>query len=116
VDYFLPAQRIAIEFDETQHFTAPRHLTLALYPSDFPLGFDRERWMTLCAKLDRHDDSPPHRDEQRAWLDALRDFSPALTGNRPTVRIYAGDTPWCMLNPARRHDVRAFKRRWLPGL
>jgi hypothetical protein len=116
VDYFLPARRVVVEFDETQHFTAPRRLTLALYPVNFPLGFDRARWMTLCAKLDRHDDSPPHRDEQRAWLDVLRDFASALGVNRPTVRIYAGDNVWCTLDPACRDDVRAFKRRYLPGL
>src|SRR5438034_558017 len=29
VDYFLPQYRVAVEFDESQHFTAPRRLTLA---------------------------------------------------------------------------------------
>ena len=33
-DYFLPERRVAVEFDEPQHFTAPRHLTLTLYPPD----------------------------------------------------------------------------------
>jgi hypothetical protein len=114
-DYFLPRHRLTVEFDESQHFTAPRRLALSLYPVDVPLGFDLGRWMTLCAQLDRHDRRPPYRDEQRAWLDALRDFSAPLLGNRPTVRVYAGDEAWCSLDRGRQ-QVEAFKRRYLPEI
>ena len=61
VDYFLPRQRVVVEFDESQHFTAPRRISLSLYPADLALGFAAERWMALCAQLDRHDRTPPHR-------------------------------------------------------
>lgn len=116
VDYFLPKHRIAVEFDESQHFTAPRRLTLDLYPSEVPLGFGRDRWMDLCVKLNRKDNSPPYRDEQRAWLDVLRDFSSVFLGNKPTVRIYAGAEKWCVLEPTRAEHVEAFTRRYLTGL
>jgi hypothetical protein len=115
-DYFLTEERVAVEFDESQHFTAPRRLSLALYPPDLALGFDRSRWMDLCARLNRRDHSPPYRDEQRAWLDVLRDVSAVVLGNRPTVRVYAGDGRWCALDPARADDVEAFARRYLPGI
>ena len=115
-DYYLLGRRIAVEFDESQHFTAPRRLSLMLYPPGLALGFDRHRWMELCARIDRRDDTPPYRDEQRAWLDALRDFSAALLGNRPTVRVYAGDERWCALDPDRDDHVASFVSRYVPGL
>jgi hypothetical protein len=116
VDYFLPEYSIAVEFDEAQHFTVPRGLTLKLYPADIRLGFDRKRWLDLCEDLNRRDNSPPYRDEQRAWLDVLRDFSAVLLEHRPTVRIFAGDERWCALDPARAETVQAFARRYLPGV
>jgi hypothetical protein len=108
VDYFLPNRHLGIEFDESQHFTAPRRLTLELYPSELTLSFDRQRWEGLCKQLDRHDNSPKYRDEQRAWLDVLRDFSSLLLGNQPTVRIYARDEEWCSFDPDHIEDVKKF--------
>jgi hypothetical protein len=69
------------------------------------LGFSRERWLQLCAELNRHDNSPPYRDEQRAWFDTLRDFAPACLGLQPVARIYAGAAIWCHLD--RREWVEA---------
>ena len=116
VDYFLPRQRVVVEFDESQHFTAPRRIALSLYPADLALGFAAERWMSLCAELDRHDQTPPHRDEQRAWLDTLRDFSAPLLCHGSTVRVYAGDEVWCSLDPAQPGNVERFRRCYLPGV
>jgi hypothetical protein len=95
VDYYIPSQRLVIEFDEPQHFTSPRMIALRSYPTDLGIGFDRTTWIDLCAKLDRHDADPVYRDEQRAWYDTLRDFSVELLGHRPLVRIPAMRTKWC---------------------
>ena len=114
VDYFLPVQRVVIEFDESQHFTKPRLISLRHYPPNLRLGYDRQNWMTLAAKLDRHDNNPvPYRDEQRAWYDTLKDFSSMILGNAPTVRLYAKDRQWCQLDPDRKEDVDLFYNLYL---
>ena len=62
----------------TQHFTKPREIALGLYPQNIPYGFSVERWRKLCESLDKRDNDPPYRDEQRAWYDTLRDFAPQI--------------------------------------
>jgi hypothetical protein len=98
VDFFVKSVGLIVEVDETQHFTTPRAMTLEQYPEALPVGFHRERWLQLCAALNRHDNSPPYRDEQRAWLDTLRDFAPVHLGMQPVVRLYAGAAVWCRLD------------------
>jgi hypothetical protein len=49
-DFYLPAHRMIIEFDERQHFTLPRAASLKAYPTAVPLGFDKERWIALCER------------------------------------------------------------------
>lgn len=107
-DFFVPSPGFIVEFDEDQHFTAPRALALDAYPEDVVIGFDRARWRSLCCSLNRHDNRPPYRDEQRAWYDALRDLVPVLHGLRPTVRLYAGDRRWCALDPRSQRDRDTF--------
>jgi hypothetical protein len=105
VDFFVRSVGLIVEFDEAQHFTKPRAIALERYPATLTLGFSRERWLQLCAELNRHDNSPPYRDEQRAWFDTLSDFAPACLGLQPVVRIYAGAANWCRLD--RREWVEA---------
>jgi hypothetical protein len=50
-DFFLPDERLIIEYDERQHFTLQRAKALELYPLDLPLGFDREEWITSCQTI-----------------------------------------------------------------
>lgn len=88
-----------LEFDESQHFSRPRLLTLSLYPMDLPVGFSVDRWRELCREIDAMDDMPIDRDERRAWYDTLRDLAPRLHGFEPTVRLYAGEFRWCALDP-----------------
>jgi hypothetical protein len=97
-----------LEFDESQHFTSARKITLELYP-DLTLGFDRRKWIELCLSIDAKDNSPPYRDEQRAWYDTLRDFLPELADLKPTVRLFARDLRWCSLNPDKNTDVDYFR-------
>jgi len=110
VDYFIPARNLIVEFDESQHFTKPRDVALSLYPYGQEFGFSVVKWRTLCQKLNKRDNDPPYRDEQRAWYDTLRDFAPTLLGTGQTVRIYSRDLIWCELNPDRKPDLLTFEQ------
>lgn len=90
-DYYVKSLNCLIEIDESQHFTAPRRITLHLYPKRFHSGFDIKEWIYRCKDLDRHDNDIPYRDEQRAWFDTIRDLLPPLFGMAPTIRIFAKD-------------------------
>lgn len=108
-DFFIPNSGFIVEFDESQHFTLPRKMTLKLYPENIELGFDRKRWIMLCERIDAKDNDPPYRDEQRAWYDTLRDFLPVIKGLKATVRLFAGDFMWCGLESYKTQDVEKFK-------
>jgi len=110
VDFFIPDQKLIVEFDESQHFTKPRDIALSLYPRDSLYGFCIQRWRRLCQELDRHDNDPPDRDEQRAWYDTLRDFAPICFLGRPTIRLYSRDFVWCSLDEKEESDVQTFKK------
>jgi hypothetical protein len=108
-DFFIPSPGFIVEFDESQHFTLPRRIALGTYPDELELGFNRGKWIALCEKINARDNDPPFRDEQRAWYDTLRDFLPVVKGLKPTVRLFAGDSVWCSLNPDDASDVVIFK-------
>lgn len=109
VDFFVPDPGFIVEFDESQHFTEPRKITLAHYPSDVTSGFSREVWMKHCDEIRTYDNDPPFRDEQRAWYDTLRDFIPEIKGFQPTVRLYVREMEWCKFDPENPGDVMMFK-------
>ncbi len=105
VDFFAIESGIIIEFDEPQHFTELRKIALSNYPDYLDIGFDKSKWQSLCTKLNREDNNPVYRDEQRAWYDTLRDFAPNILNLKPTIRLYAGDFAWCTLNLNNKSDV-----------
>jgi hypothetical protein len=109
VDFFLPGQRMIVEFDESQHFTEPRKIALAHYPPDINVGFSRDAWMKHCDEIRAYDNDPSFRDEQRAWYDTLRDFLPAANGFMPTIRLYSRDMEWCTLDPKLSVDIEKFR-------
>ena len=109
-DFFIPNPGFIVEFDESQHFTLPRKITLEEYPTNLELGFSKEKWIRLCNEINAKDNYPPHRDEQRAWYDTLRDFLPKILGMQPTVRLFAKDFIWCSLNPDNQEDVDTFRK------
>ncbi len=109
VDFFMPLQKFIVEFDESQHFTLPRKIALEHYPESLETGFDKKRWIHLSEKIRAKDSDPPHRDEQRAWYDTLRDFLPTVQGLKPTIRLYSKDYVWCSLSPESTSDVKKFK-------
>jgi hypothetical protein len=107
-DYYISDPPFILEFDESQHFSAPRLVTLSLYPAELKLGFSASRWKELCREIGAVDDRPFDRDERRAWYDTLRDLVPTMYGFNPTVRLYAGGYPWCSLDSASGPDQRRF--------
>ena len=106
-DYYIPALNCLLEFDESQHFTFPRALTFPHYPQRLRLGFDKREWIERCQVLNRHDNDPPHRDEARAWYDALRDILPVQFGMKPTIRIYSKHRIWCQEKGALKHFIKS---------
>ena len=121
-DYWVPNAGFIVEFDESQHFTSPRKLALAVYEDVIPLGFSARRWMELCEHHDARDNHPPYRDEQRVWYDTLRDLVPSIRDLQPTVRLYASDRVWCSLDADRSEDRKRFlelmreERPWSNGV
>lgn len=115
VDFFIPSEKIIIEFDESQHFTEPRGVALSLYPKKVKYGFSVDKWRKLCQELNKRDNDPPYRDEQRSWYDTLRDFAPQLWETGKTIRLYSRDFVWCSLNPKKESDLEAFKNLILSG-
>jgi hypothetical protein len=116
-DFFISAPPFIVEFDESQHFSRARLITLSLYPETIPLGFSPARWQKLCSEIDARDDQPIDRDERRAWYDTLRDLVPVVYGFEPTVRLYAAEAPWCSLeasNAAAQEHFRALINNRLP--
>ncbi|HEV2386928.1 MAG TPA: hypothetical protein VGS20_06685 [Candidatus Acidoferrales bacterium] len=109
-DFWIPNPGFVVEFDESQHFTECRALTLQKYPHDIPFGFDREKWLRLCNSILAEDHDPAFRDEQRAWYDTLRDFVPHLRGLHSTLRLFASEFPWCSLNPDTARDAETFRQ------
>lgn len=110
VDFYIPNEKIIVEFDESQHFTEPRGTALDLYPKTKRYGFPVDRWRNLCRELNKRDNDPPYRDEQRAWYDTLRDFAPQLWETGKTIRLYSRDLVWCSLNPKKESDLEAFRK------
>ena len=110
-DYFIPSTDTMIEFDETQHFTACRKLTLSLYGEHIQPGFNVTRWINLCEKINKTDPDPKciFRDEQRAWYDTLRDVAPDIIGISSIVRLFSKDHIWCKFNPNDSGDISRFK-------
>ena len=81
-DYFIPSEKLIIEYDEIQHFTCQRAKSLELYPTDLQFGFDCKEWLTACQLIKARDSDrkTPYRDEQRAYYDSLKDILAAQNG------------------------------------
>lgn len=108
-DFYVSHPPFIVEFDESQHFSQSRSVTLSLYPDGVKLGFPLDRWQELCREIDARDDTPVDRDERRAWYDTLRDLLPALHSFAPTVRLYALEFDWCTLDGASIRDRERFR-------
>lgn len=92
-DYFIPSQKLIIEYDERQHFTIPRAIALSNYPVGLRLGYDKSAWISACQTTRATDRGPEYRDEQRAFYDSLRDIL-GIRNGMTVVRIKHGDYDW----------------------
>ena len=108
-DYYISDPPFILEFDESQHFTGARLVTLAKYPVEILVGFPLPRWRDLCREIDAKDDDPYDRDERRAWYDTLRDLVPSLHGFKPTARLYAEEFEWCSLDADSSVEIETFR-------
>ncbi len=108
-DYYVADPPFILEFDESQHFSRARLITLSCYPSELPLGFSVSRWQQLCRDIGAIDDIPFDRDERRAWYDILRDLVPLVHGFKPTVRLYAEEFAWCGLDANSKSNNETFQ-------
>lgn len=89
-DYVIECIKTIIEYDEDQHFTKAREITFNHYPQDVETTFDKEVWIERCVRLNRHDNDPLYRDEQRAFRDAIRDIEAYKNGYK-LFRVYNGE-------------------------
>jgi hypothetical protein len=97
--YFGGEYKFIFEFDEFQHFSSRRLLTLLRYPDKVPLNFMIGDWMEFCrihhGKADAYRKNKMTLDfnfnggrtAQRAYLDCFRDLLPPLYDLNPTLRI-----------------------------
>jgi len=108
-DFFIPNPGFIVECDESQHFTEPRKISLQNYPEDKKIGYSKEEWIAHCKNLNKSDNYPPSRDEQRAWYDTIRDFLPEIMGFQPTVRLFSREIDWCRMDPSNATDIQNFK-------
>ena len=92
-DFFILHKKYIIEYDERQHFTIPRDISLSLYPDNLNLGFDIKDWRKYCQRIKAKDPDPPYRDEQRAFYDSLRDIF-AAQNSYHLIRIKHGNYDW----------------------
>ena len=87
-DFVCESKKIIIEYDERQHFTEARRLSLQAY-CDIPLGYDYKTWMKACEDIQAKDSQPFNRDEIRAYYDSVRDIEAEKNGYR-LIRIMHG--------------------------
>lgn len=92
-DFFIPSKNLIIEYDERQHFTEQRAESLAHYPPNQNLSFNKDKWREACKNIKATDNDPLYRDEQRAFYDSVRDILAARNGI-PLIRIKHGDYDW----------------------
>lgn len=87
-DFVCEGEKLIIEYDERQHFSEARKVSLESYP-DLPVYFDRKLWIKACADIQAKDSQPVNRDEVRAYYDSTRDIEASKHGYR-IVRIMHG--------------------------
>lgn len=97
--YFGGQFNFIFEFDELQHFTSSRLISIDNYPADLKLNFNLISWKKLCmehkTKADNYRkekrtvdfDFVGGRTAQRAYLDCFRDLLPQVNNLNPTLRI-----------------------------
>ena len=92
-DLVIEKHKLIIEYDETQHFSKARGITLDHYPSNVQLNYSKESWLEACKRIDAKDNDPIDRDERRAFYDTVRDIEAHRNGYT-LLRIKHGNFNW----------------------
>lgn len=87
-DFVCENEKIIIEYDERQHFTEARKLTLEAYNKTL-VYYDKNLWLKACADVQAKDGQPYNRDEIRAYYDSTRDIESYKNGYT-LIRIMHG--------------------------
>jgi len=87
-DFVCESEKLIIEYDERQHFSEARKVSLLSYP-DILMYFDRQLWIQACNDVNAKDGQPVNRDEVRAYYDSVRDIEASKHGYK-LVRIMHG--------------------------
>lgn len=87
-DFVCESEKLIIEYDERQHFSEARKISLLSYP-EIPVYFDRQLWIQACEDINAKDGQPINRDEIRAYYDSIRDIEANKHGYK-LVRIMHG--------------------------
>ena len=87
-DFVCESEKLIIEYDERQHFSEARKVSLLSYP-DIPLCFDKGLWIRVCDDIQAKDGQPVNRDEIRAYYDSIRDIEARKHGYK-LIRIMHG--------------------------
>ena len=88
-DFVIESEKLIIEYDERQHFSEARRLSLLAY-KDIPLNYDRSKWIAACEEIQAKDNNPYNRDEGRAFYDSVRDIE-SYKHDYKLVRIMHGE-------------------------
>lgn len=100
---FMTETGLVVEYDEVQHFTSARLLTLGLCPPGAALGFDVvaylspvEQWRVTGDRAFAHRTAAEFpgrggRQRQRAYIDAFRDLAAPVFEAGPLIRIPCPD-------------------------
>ena len=89
-DFVCESKKLIIEYDERQHFSQARKISLLAYPN-ISLHYDKNMWIQACNDIQARDNQPKDRDEVRAYYDSVRDIEAAKHGYK-LVRIMHGQT------------------------
>lgn len=81
-------KKLIIEYDERQHFSEARKISLEAY-KNVQLEYDRNLWIRACEDIQAKDNQPANRDEIRAFYDSVRDIEAAKHGYK-LIRIMHG--------------------------
>ena len=92
-DIVIEKQKLIIEYDERQHFSKARKITLEHYPDAIQLHYSKESWLEACKRINAIDNDPIDRDERRAFYDTVRDIEADRNGYT-LLRIKHGDYNW----------------------
>lgn len=87
-DFVCESEKLIIEYDERQHFSEARKVSLLAYP-DVPLYYDKQLWIRTCDEIKAKDKNPVNRDIVRAFYDSIREIESSKHGYK-LVRIMHG--------------------------